>query len=144
MELRSELPADCRAGTGFDPEAALLEMADAKASLIDNACEANELDAADCIELPVDAALEAEPTLIPFAARKLIPAETPAPTSPDVKLLIRLAGTVPPEASLTAAASVLLETGAAKPSELVVPLIAITFSTFNQSGANDFQFALNS
>ena len=57
---------------------------------------------------------------------------------PDVKLVIKLAGTVPPEAALTAAARVLLETGATRPNELVVPLIAITFSTFNQSGTNDF------
>ena len=57
---------------------------------------------------------------------------------PEVKLVIKLAGTVPPEAALTAAASVPLEIGAAKPNVLVVPLIAITFSTFNQASANDF------
>ena len=75
MEPRIELPADCRADNGFDPEAALLEMADSKALLINNACAANGLDAAaDCDELTTDAALEAAPTLIPFAARKLIPA----------------------------------------------------------------------
>ena len=128
MELRTELPAACKAGNGFDPEAASLEMADAKALLIDNACAANGLDAAaDCDELATDAALGAAPRLIPFAARKLIPAAEAAPMLPDVKLVIRLAGTVPPEAALTAAASVLPETGAARPDELVVPLIAITF-----------------
>lgn len=145
MEPRTELPADCKAGNGFDPEAALLEMADANASLIDAACAANGLDAAaDCSELAADAALEPAPTLIPFAARKLIPAAGPAPMLPDVRLVIRLAGTMPPEASLTAAASVLLETGAAKPNELVVPLIAVTFSTFNCAGASDFWFAADS
>ncbi len=145
MEPRTELPADCRAGNGFDPEAALLEMADAKALSTDNACAANGLDAAaDCNELTTDAALGAAPMLMPFADRKLMPAAGPAPMLPAVKLAIKLAGTVPPEASLTAAASVLLEMGAAKPNELVVPLIAITFSTFNQADVNDFWSASNS
>ena len=74
--------------------------------------------------------------LIPFAARKLMPAAEAAPMLPEVKLAIKLAGTVPPDALLTAAASVLLEIGAGKPNELIVPLITITFLTFNQASAN--------
>ena len=145
MEPRAELPAACKAGNGFDPEAALLEMADAKALFIDNACAANGLDAvADCNELTTDAALGAAPRSIPFAARKLIPAADAAPILPDVKLVIKLAGTVPPEAALTAAASVLLEIGAARLNELVVPLIAIILITFDQFGANDFWSAVSS